>query len=353
MTAPGIHQVTAGAVPRDAVTNHVIEWQRVIRAMGLRSEIFTEADHIHPNLMEVVRPHVEWDDRTEDGDIAIIHYSIGSEAFDHILATNAPAVLAYHNITPPELLWEDAPGVALECAAGRRALHGLVGRFDRVAANSSFSADELRGAGFDDVYVTGVVRPELSRGTRTRATGEPQRLLFVGRGAPNKAQHDLILATTACRELGLDVELRLVGTWEGMETYEERCRALVVRLGMEDFVVFAGSVSDEQLAGEYANADAFVCLSDHEGFCVPVIEALAADLPVVALARGAVAETVGRAGIVITDKQPSIVAEAIAMALNDPQAQERMAAARPEQLASLSSAAVRMRLANFTAAIAS
>lgn len=340
----GIHQVTAGAVPRDAVTNHAHEWRRVMREMGLRSEIFTERDHIHPTLRGDVLPHTDWDAVAQPGDVAIIHYSIGSPAFEYVLARASRAVLDYHNITPAELLWEDAPGVALECSLGRRELASLVGRVEATAADSSFNAEELARMGFGTATVTGVVRPPLPRAERSRTDDGRLRLLFVGRGAPNKAQHDLILALTALREAGVDAELRLVGTWEGMEAYEDRCRALTARLGMEHHVHFTGSVGDTQLAQEYADADVFVCLSDHEGYCVPAIEAIVAGLPVVAFARGAVPETVGGAGILLPDKAPSIVAEAVLMAMNDPSVRSAMASARPGHLADLAPEAVAARL---------
>ena len=342
--APGIHQVTAGAVPRDAVTNHAMEWRSVMRDMGLRSEIFTDRDHIHPALVGDVYPHTAWDTIARPGDIAIVHYSIGSPAFEYVMDRARRVVLDYHNITPAELLWQDAPGVALECSVGRRDLASLVGRVERAVADSSFNAAELEEMGFGHAEVTGVVRPPLPHAERTRGDDGRLRMLFVGRGAPNKAQHDLILALTALREAGADAELRLVGTWEGMEAYEQRCQALVAKLGMEPYVTFVGSVSDEELAAEYADADVFVCTSDHEGYCVPAIEAVLAKLPVVAFARGALPETVGRAGILLPDKAPSLVAEAVMMAAWDEQVRRSLTAARSAHLASLAPDAVRGRL---------
>ncbi len=346
----GIHQVTAGAVPWDAVTNHALEWQRVMRGMGLRSEIFTDRDHIHPDLRDHVYPHTDWDERTESDDIAIIHYSIGSPAFEYVMSRADRIVLDYHNITPAELLWSDAPGVALECSIGRRDLAALVGRVECVVADSAFNAAELAAMGFGSAEVTGVVRPALPHASRHR-TDDRLRMLFVGRGAPNKAQHDLILALTALRETGADAELRLVGTWEGMEAYEDRCHALIARLGMEQHVVLMGSVDDQTLAQEYADADVFVCASDHEGYCVPAVEAVIAGLPVVAFARGALPETVGGAGLLLTDKAPSLFAEAIIMATQDVLIRAAISAARTEHLDDFAPDSVRGRLRSVTEAL--
>ncbi|MEZ5079262.1 MAG: glycosyltransferase [Thermoleophilia bacterium] len=179
--------------------------------------------------------------------------------------------------------------------------------------------------------MTGLFCPTLPRAARTRAPDDTLSLLFVGRGVPNKAQDHLILAVHALLESGRDARLTLVGSWDGSVRFEEHCRTLAERLQIGSHVTFAGSVSDDELAGHYANADVFVCLSDHEGFCAPLIEAMHADLPIVAYAAGAVPWTVGGAGLVLTDKRPSMVAEAIAEVVSNPRLQARFAANRERQ----------------------
>lgn len=343
----GVHQVAAGAVPRDAITNHLLEAQGVIRAMGLRSEIFVDEGHIHGELRHKVRPHTAWEARTRPDDVAVLHYSIGSEAFPFVL-DRARSALHYHNVTPAELLWRDAPTVALECAAGRRTLAGLAGRVVAAAADSTFNADELRQLGFGEADVIGVLRvPTQSLNRRPRDVKHRSRLLFVGRGAPNKAQHDLILSLAALIQAGMDVELTLVGTWAGFEPYESRCRRLIEELRLTDRVVLAGSLSDADLAQAYQDADLFLCLSDHEGFCVPVIEAIEAGLPIVAYAAGALPETVGKAGLLLDDKAPSLVAEAVIEALGNSRLSARMAEGRKEQSAYFAIDAMRARLQHF------
>jgi L-malate glycosyltransferase len=340
-----VHQVAAGVVPRDAISHHLLEARSVIRGMGLRSEIFADADRVHPLMLGEVRPHTAWERHTRPGDVAIVHYSIASPAFDWVLARADRVAIHYHNITPAELLWEDAPAVALECAAGRRALGGLVGRVAATAADSEFNAREMVDLGFPPPAVLGVMRQALPPAVRRpRADGGPPRLLFVGRGVPNKAQHDLILALAALRQAGVRAGLMLVGTWEGIEPYERRCRRLAERLGVDDAVAFTGSVGEAELAQAYADSDCFVCLSDHEGFCVPALEAIGADLPVVAYAAGALPETVGRAGLLLDEKQPSLVAEAVVETLGNAALARRMAEGRREQLDRFSSERLGERL---------
>ncbi len=343
----GVHQVCAGAVPRDAISHHLLESQRVLRDLGLRSEILCEDERIHPALARRVRRVSDWGEVARPGDAAVLHYSIGSPAFGYVLSRCDRTAIHYHNITPAELLWEDAPAVALACARGRAELAGLAHRVGSAAADSGFNAAELHDLGFPDVEVVGVMRRELPVAPAARSADGRLRLLFVGRGVPNKAQHHLIAALAALRQTGADALLTLVGTWEGMEPYERRCRRLASALRVEEHVDFAGSLDDAGLARAYATSDCFVCLSDHEGYCVPLVEAMAAGLPIVAWAAGAVPETVGAAGLLLDDKRPSMVAEAVLAATSDPALAARMVAGRRGQLGRLSGEAVAGRLRAF------
>lgn len=344
----GVHQVAAGAAPRDAITQHMLEARALIRGLGLRSEIFAEAGHIHPAVADEVRPAGAWDAVTAPGDAAILHYSIASPSFFHVLERCGRCALHYHNITPAELLWRWAPRVALECAVGRRRLGELAGCVTAVCADSAYNADELKALGFPEPEVLGVMHATLAAAPRTpRGPGGPARLLFVGRGVPNKAQHHLVMASAALDDAGIEHELWLVGAWGGAPAYEAHCRRLAAELGVADRVRLLGSVSETELSRRYAEADLFLCLSDHEGFCVPLIEAMAAGLPIVAYASSAIPETLGDAGLLLPEKTPSLVAEAVLETLNNPLLAARAAAARPEQLRRLGRDATAQRLERF------
>lgn len=347
----GVHQVVAGAAPRDAITNHVLAARRVIRNMGVRSEVFCDPRHIAGELVGDVHPSTRWDEVATSGDVAILHYSIDSPAFTDIAGRAARAALHYHNVTPPELLWRDAAALALQCRDGRARLGDLVGRVSHAAADSQFNAAELRPLGYPPADVIGVFRQPLPRpADATPAPGPTPagrlRMLFVGRGAPNKCQHDAILALGALAQAGIDAELRLVGSWGGNRAYLERCLRLAGSARVADRVVLLGSVPDEQLASEYAAADVFLCLSEHEGYCVPLIEAMVADLPIVGYAAGAVPETMGDAGLVLHDKSPAIVAEAVA-AVTAGALADRMADGRARQIALHSTESIAGRLGRF------
>lgn len=341
----GVHIVTTGFVPRDAISQHVIEEQRVIRATGLRCEIFAEPNMTHPAFRPMARAMREWHRIAQSGDSAILHYSIANPNFAWVVNRAKSCGLTYHNITPPEYLWKYAPRLALECLRGRRHLRAFADQVVATAADSEFNAHELREMGFPEPSLVGILRPSLPE--IEPPTGAPRadvRMLFVGRGVPNKAQHELILVLASLREDGVDACLQLVGSWEGLEGYRHYCDQLVTTLGLGDAVDFPGSVTDEELAVAYASADVFVCLSDHEGFCAPLVEAMAAGLPIVAYAAGGVSGTVGEAAILLDDKSPSVVAEAIIEALGNESLRRRMTIARQERLVFHGTPAVSERL---------
>jgi glycosyltransferase involved in cell wall biosynthesis len=351
----GVHQVVAGAAPRDAITNHVLAARTVIRSMGLRSEIFAEAQHTAGTLAGDVLAYQEWDAIAARGDLAIIHYSIDSPAFEHVAVRADRVALHYHNITPPDLLWPWAPRLAAQCAHGRHDLARIAGMTSRAAADSQFNASELTPLGVNDVAVVGILRGPGLAGVEPATGGcssATHRILFVGRGVPNKAQDELIIATASLRQAGVDAELRLVGSWGGNRAYEERCRWVARRSGVEPHVHFLGSVDDAALAAEYRDAGVFACASRHEGYCVPIIEALEAGVPIVARAAGAVPETTGRAGLLLEDPTPSMMAEAIAHVLGGAMADD-MALARLDQLAHHSAPATEERLRAFVSGLVS
>jgi glycosyltransferase involved in cell wall biosynthesis len=352
VVSAGVHQVLAGAAPRDAITHHALVAQDLLRGRGLRSEIFVEDGHIHSGLGRRVHSASAWEAHTRPRDAAILHYSIASAAFELVAERCDRCAIHYHNITPPELLWRYAPQIAFECAMGRRALRRFSDRVAAAGADSAYNAQELAEFGFSDPSVLGILRPPLPAApVAPRLADGPSRILFVGRGVPNKAQHHLVLAAAALSEAGLDHELVLVGTWAGAPTYEAHCRRLARDLDVVERVHFAGSVSEEELARCYAEADLFLCLSDHEGFCVPLIEAMWAGLPIVAYASSAVPETAGEAALLLNEKPPSLVAEAVSEALCNPALAARMAAGRAERLRVLAEEDTESRVVAFAEAL--
>jgi glycosyltransferase involved in cell wall biosynthesis len=150
--------------------------------------------------------------------------------------------------------------------------------------------------------------------------------LFVGRLVPSKAQHQLIKALWAYRQLADGTgpaRLHLVGSAPARR-YATALRDYVGELGLDASVQFAGEVSDGELAAYFTSCDLYLSLSVHEGFGVPLLEAMRAGMPVVALARGAVADTVGPAGLLLDGDEPSLAAAAVARVLRDGELRGRL-----------------------------
>jgi glycosyltransferase involved in cell wall biosynthesis len=330
-----IHHFTATLSPRDAVGAHTLALDDLLREMGHDTVMF--AASVHPDLKGRA-VHYRDHDAHPAPDVLLYQASTGSPVADHLLRRSEPLVLNYHNLTPAEHFdpWE--PHVGAELDAGRRQLARLVRRACAGVADSHYNASELAALGLDDLWVAPVLfdppPPPVERVTAT-----PPTLLFVGRLAPNKAQEDLILTVALLRERQPGARLVLVGT-ASSHRYETALRDLADAV-CPDGVEFAGSVDQRTLIDWYARADAFVCLSDHEGFCVPVVEAMGAGLPVIAHAAAAVPETVGTGGVLLDDKRPASVVAAIERVLDDAALRLHLATAGRARAADFAPAVVR------------
>jgi len=302
-----VHHFTATLSPRDAVSHHTLEVDSLLKELGYETSLY--AASVHPELRNRAldfRDH----EHAPAADVLLYQASTGSPVADYLLSRPEPLIVDYHNLTPAEMFdpWE--PHVGAELDHGRRQLARLCHRARRGLADSAFNAAELIDGGLHDVAVAPVLfNPPAVTERPNRDLGFPPTALFVGRLAPNKCHEDLIAATAMLREWRADARLVLVGT-SSSPRYEESLRSLADRI-CPDGVKFAGSVSAAELVEWYRTADVVLCLSEHEGFCVPLIEAMATGLPVVAFNAAVVAETVGDAAILLDHKDPITVAAAV------------------------------------------
>jgi glycosyltransferase involved in cell wall biosynthesis len=314
-----VHQFHSGTASGDAITNQMLEVQAHLRRLGLRSEIY--AEHVSPDLGRQVRPLASL--VGSDGELLLVHHSHGYMAFDDVIDLPNPIVTVYHNITP-EHFFDDRVSQRFS-RLGRQQLGYLARRSLFGMADSNFNRVEMLAAGFRRVDVL-PVRIDYSDFTSAGivAGPTPNDWLFVGRVVPNKCQHLLVEAFAAyAHTFDPRARLHLVGG-----TTEERYRLRVVeaaeRLGVEDRVSFRGKVSDRELYGAFARAGVYVSLSEHEGFGVPLLEAMAARVPVVAFGSSAVPETMGGAGVLLRTQDPSTVAATVHAVQSDPELRDRL-----------------------------
>src|SRR6185503_18715220 len=290
----------------------VLGIQRVLRAAGYESEIFVEtADRRLEDQTIDFRELVGY---VRPSDVLIHHYSIGSRASRTAYALPGRMVLVYHNITPPEYFIGIHKDLVKLCFRGRRELTAYINRCDLALGDSEYNRQELEALGFPATGVLPVV-PDFShldvQPDTSLAAGfddDWTNVMFVGRVIPNKKFEDVIRAFHVYRTRhNPRSRLLLVGSYSGFEAYLTLLTSLVANLGTPD-VHFLGHVSNEQLSALYDVADLFLCASEHEGFCVPIVEAFHKGVPVLAYRATAVPATMDGGGVLYDTRDPAEIA---------------------------------------------
>ncbi|HPQ66259.1 MAG TPA: glycosyltransferase family 4 protein [bacterium] len=328
-----VHQVLAVFDPDDAQGAEALKIREALARGGLASEIYAEVPLRPPALPLSLLPP-----RKRGDDTLVYHYSIGSGAGEVFRRYGGRQVLLYHNVTPERFFrgWDDA--AMLECRRGRRLLPTFAASAWRALADSEFNAGELRRAGFAEAQV--LPYPSIEEGSepepdreivgRFGSDGETN-VLFVGRMVPNKRPDAAIAAFARYRE-AFDPGARLFLVGEtAVPSYRDLLRE---RAGdpRRTGVRLAGKVSPARLRAYYRIADLFLCLSEHEGFGVPLVESMRARVPVLAAAAAAVPETLGGAGFLIERRDPGFTAACMRRILTDRPLRERLLAAQDRRL---------------------
>ncbi len=314
-----VHQVIPSLHAADASGSHTLCAREVLRHAGLVSDVFaTQAD---ADLAGEHRPIDQLDAALGAGPSLILYQlSVGATVVDRLLHRPEPLVVNYHNLTPASFFWQWAPTWLDAVALGRRQLHQLAGRTCHAIADSAFNERDLVAAGYRSTAVVPPLvpagsPPELSRPRLARPRAA--RWLFVGKLLPHKQVHRLVAALAAYRQVyDAEASLTVVGG-APIPAYADAVVSYATDLGVADAVTLAGTVPDAERDRCYGEADVFVCLSGHEGFCFPVVEAMARGLPVVALDAGAVADTAGSGAVVLDRPSPTLVAAAVRRVLTD------------------------------------
>jgi len=303
-----VHQLMHAAVPHDAVTDQALFWRRLLRGWGLESEIV--AEYVHPDLRADAHPLDRVGKRLVNQGGLVLHYAAWSATVETALDARGPLAVYYHNITPGSLLRDFNHISADLCDRGRSALPLFKGQTAALLAASEYSASELREAGLGDVAVVPLMLDVPAEVPRREPNPEPV-VLTVGRIVPNKRVEDVIKVFALYqRHRAPDASLVIVGSDLGFENYRRALELLVAQIGVER-VVFTGPIPTRDRDEWYKRADVFLSMSVHEGFCLPLIEALARGVPVVARDAGAMPETLGDAGIVVDGGDLPLAAEAL------------------------------------------
>ena len=316
-----VHQVLSAVGPYDAVSTQAQAWRELLTGWGMAGAIY--ADSIDPRSSKVVRPLDELD--PDPGDLLVLRYSAYAPRLRPLLDLPCRKLLVYHNVTPPRYFWNHHPGVAVACALGRDQLPRYARAADVAAADSAFNARELEAAGAPETRVVPILfEPQRLNECGPEPDGEGPLVLVVGRLVPNK-RHDIAIAAFAAyqREFAPDARLVLAG-----EPLSPSYRELIERLAHESrarSVWVTGGLPQPDLNALYASADVLLSTSEHEGFCVPLLEAFHFGVPVVARPAGAMPEVGGDAVLWADEGDVAMLPELIDLAVTDAGLREELA----------------------------
>jgi glycosyltransferase involved in cell wall biosynthesis len=336
---PRVHQVLATLGYGDAIGHEVLGIQRVLRGTGYDSEIFVET--ADPRLEPLTLDYRDMIGDVGPRDVLIHHFSIGSRASRTAYALPGRMALVYHNITPPEYFIGVHKDLVRLCFRGRRELTAYIDRCDLALGDSDYNRVELEALGFHHTDVLPVVPDfthlDLPPDTRLTADFDDEwtNVMFVGRVIPNKKFEHIIRAFHVYRTRhNPRSRLLLVGSYSGFERYLAMLHTLIAQLGTPD-VHFLGHVTNEELTALYDVADLFLCASEHEGFCVPIVEAFYKRVPVLAYAATAVPATMDRGGVLYETQDPFEVARLMEAVLDDAELEQAVVRSQEASLARL------------------
>jgi glycosyltransferase involved in cell wall biosynthesis len=299
-----IHQLLPNLQYGDAISNEAIYIRKWLRDWGYRSEIFVR--YIDPRVADQCHRYEPKLLKSEDG--LVYHHSIGSELTPVAVNHPGPKCLIYHNITPHGFFEAYRPEFAQILRDGKEQLWILAPSFQHSAGVSIYNAEELALHGFSSPWVLPLAIDPCQwceapdEGVMAQLQDGKHNLLFVGRYSPNKCQHDLLAAFCHYLSFETNARLILVGSGDISDPYVRYLHQIISDRGISDKVIMPGHITDAQLQAYYRCAHLFWSMSEHEGFCVPLIEAMWFDVPIFAFASSAIPETLNSAGVMFHDK---------------------------------------------------
>jgi L-malate glycosyltransferase len=301
------HQFVTALSYGDAIGDYTLEIQRILRANGYQSEIYSEL--VHPKLAKNVLPMDDYEFHQTDDTLVLVHFSIGSGLGLFIPYCRGKKMLIYHNITPYEWFVDVNSTLAYHCLIGRSQLRKLKDYCPLGLADSEYNRQELESLGFQRTGVLPIrlnfdkFDQEADPLTLKLYDDHRTNIIVVGRAIPNKKLEDC-LKVFAYYQKYINPLSRLifVGLWNGFERYLFGLRNMVTDLAVQE-VVFTGHIQFSEILAYFKIADALLIMSEHEGFCVPLLEAFHMNVPVLAWDACAIPYTAGEGAILATDQK--------------------------------------------------
>ena len=349
-----INQWVPAAHTGDAIGDSARRTRGLLRTLGHQSDIF--ALTIDDTLRGDVRPFEEA--AAHLGNLTIFHFALPSVMTEAFAQLPRGRILQYHNVTPAAYFAPYDPALFRLASIAREELATLVGRVELAVGVSEYNRRELDAMGFSRTAVLPLSvdlarltqaedRPALAR----HLTDDFVNFLFVGRVAPNKKIEDIIqLAEHYKRYVDAYYRFIFVGKYDAVPSYYQTIRALMSQYRMlNERFVFTGPVPDEDLAVYYRHAAVYISMSEHEGFCAPLLEAMATDVPILAYSAAAIPETLGGAGVQFFEKDMEYAAELLGALAFDDQLRSRVIAGQRRRLADFTDTRIRYELESMIA----
>ena len=308
----------------DAVGNDTLALKKIIQEMGFDTEIY--AENIDQCLPAGTAKPVSAFPKLSENDVIVYHGSTGTDLNFELPKLGCRNLMVYHNITPPEFFRMYSHGAERLTSYGLQGVRNLADKVDYCIADSDFNRKDLREMKYNCLIdVCPILIPfedyeKIPDQNIVRKYEEDGyvNVLFTGRIAPNKKQEDVIRAFYYYHTYyNKKSRLFLVGSWNGMEKYYDRLCSYVKVLGLSDSVAFTGHVKFDEILAYYKVANLFLCMSEHEGFCVPLVEAMYFGIPVIAYRSTAIPDTLGGSGLLLESKEPKTVAAVMHQLISD------------------------------------
>ena len=294
----------------DAVSNDVIALDDTLKRQGYTTGIY--AENIDARLPKKMVGKIEAIPNLSDKDIILYHLSTGTSLNYKIKEYKGRKIIIYHNITPHHFFTGYNEGAQKLCADGEKGLAYLADSAEYCIADSEYNKQDMIKTGYKcKIDVLPILIPfddykktPNSDVIRKYDSDEYINILFTGRIAPNKKQEDVISAFYMYQKYyNSKARLFIVGSYGGMETYYKQLKEYVKELKLDN-VYFTGHIKFDEILAYYKIADYFLCMSEHEGFCVPLVEAMYFNVPIIAYDSSAIGSTLGGSGILLKDKKP-------------------------------------------------
>jgi L-malate glycosyltransferase len=340
-----VHQLLHTLSYGDAISGEVLALQRALQSQNITGEIF--ALNVHPRYKSTavaIGNELHFGEAIKQGDTLVLHYSLGSPLNEYFINLKGhKKVLIYHNITPARWFAAINSRVAKDITEGIKDLVPMCKAADIVIADSEFNQSELLALGISSRLLELPLdpmrwnKPSNTGISELLKAGDTVEVLHVGRLAPNKCIEDVLKTFYFFHHyVEKNSRLWLVGIDIDTEIYSFALKRLTYELGLEESVRFTGAVADEELKSFYEGADLYLCMSEHEGFCLPVVEALHFEALVFAFNAGALPRTLGGAGVLFSQKRFAALAEVMGEVWKDKELRTRMVAAGKQRVAELS-----------------